>query len=117
LLKAWRAYSDALSRHEADHVRDAYQGRYLLGNALRAASCSNANAVGQMAIQELKREADVYDGATNHGREEGAMFPPRSTKPRFGLFVSLITALIGGWVVLRQRIRSRRAPVMVAPTS
>jgi predicted secreted Zn-dependent protease len=109
VLHVWQAYSSALSRHEAQHVRDAYDGRSLVGNAVRASTCATANMAGQSAIEELERQADEYDRLTNHGAEDGAVFPPRSIKPRFGILAALLAALAGSYASVRLSARRRGA--------
>ena len=76
VAQAWRAYMDALIRHEANHVREAYEGRILVGNAVRSSGCISANEAGELAIAQLNYAAAIYDERTKHGALDGAVFKP-----------------------------------------
>ena len=71
----WRAYVAALERHEANHIRHAWENRHLVLEALRRSSCANATRDGQAAIRQLARHDLDYDRTTRHGLTEGAHFP------------------------------------------
>lgn len=78
VAESWRSYINALARHEANHVRYAYDHRDKVLNAVRSASCAEANAAGHREIAELKQTQAAYDEQTNHGAREGATFRPKS---------------------------------------
>lgn len=78
VAQSWQTYINALARHEANHVRYAYGHRDKVLNAVRSASCAEANAAGHREIAELKRIQAAYDEQTDHGAREGATFRPRS---------------------------------------
>ena len=71
----WRAYVAALERHEANHIRHAWQNRQLVLDAIRRSSCANATRDGMAAIRQLGRYDLDYDRTTRHGLTEGAHFP------------------------------------------
>jgi len=71
----WRAYAAALQRHEAKHIRHAWDNRNLVLTAIRASSCANASRDAQAAIATLARHDIDYDRQTRHGATEGAHFP------------------------------------------
>jgi len=71
----WRTYVAALERHEATHVRHAWENRQIVLDALRASSCANAVRDGQAAIRRLGQHDRDYDQRTRHGLTEGAHFP------------------------------------------
>lgn len=74
VAQAWRAYMTALAFHEAGHVRNGYDGRDRVASAVRSASCADANAAGQEAIERLGEEDRGYDDRTRHGENDGAAF-------------------------------------------
>lgn len=71
----WRAYMAMLERHEANHIRRAWErsGRVLA--ALRVSTCAAASRDGLAAVAEIGRGDRDYDRATRHGFTEGAHFP------------------------------------------
>jgi predicted secreted Zn-dependent protease len=71
----WQAYATALERHEANHIRHAWDNRNSVLAAIRASTCANANRDGQAAIAALVRGDVAYDQRTRHGMTEGAHFP------------------------------------------
>lgn len=71
----WRAFSDALLRHESNHVRYAWTHRGDVLRAVQASSCSRAAADGNRAIGAIVEHDLEYDRATRHGETEGAVFP------------------------------------------
>lgn len=74
VARAWRSYIDALIRHEANHVRIAYDGRLAVADAVRSSGCGSANAAGELAIAQVNYESAQYDERTHHGWKEGARF-------------------------------------------
>ena len=79
VAQAWHMYMDALIRHEANHVRQAYEGRLLVAEAVRSSGCASANAAGHLAIAKVNYAAALYDERTKHGAREGAVFRPQPT--------------------------------------
>ena len=71
----WQRYVAALERHEANHIRHAWQNRQTVLDALRRSSCANAMRDAQAAIRRLARHDLDYDRTTRHGLTEGAHFP------------------------------------------
>lgn len=71
----WRSYIDALERHEANHIRHAWDNRGRVLAAIRASSCANANRDAQAVIAQLVQGDVAYDQRTRHGILEGAHFP------------------------------------------
>lgn len=77
-LKAdWDRYVAALERHEAGHVRYAYDHRDDVRAAIRAGSCATVAAAGKAAIARIAEHDVAYDRETQHGRTQGARFPTR----------------------------------------
>jgi predicted secreted Zn-dependent protease len=74
VARDWQAYSNAIIRHEASHVRRAYEGRKLVTQALRSSNCAAANAAGQSAIEEISRKESAHDYQAEQGRSEDAVF-------------------------------------------
>jgi predicted secreted Zn-dependent protease len=72
VARAWHSFFDALTRHEAGHVRLASEGRAVVADAVRSSSCGDANAAGRSAIQALDKTQAEYDLRTRHGRRDGA---------------------------------------------
>jgi predicted secreted Zn-dependent protease len=70
--RAWNSYMGALIRHEANHVRMAYQGRQLVADAVRSSGCASANAAGELAMAKINYESAKYDEHTHFGWREGA---------------------------------------------
>ena len=73
--RAWRRYLDALVRHEIGHVRIAYAVKDELANAIRHASCAEANAIGHHILDRVRQRDADYDRLTLHGMLNGAVFP------------------------------------------
>ena len=71
----WQRYVALLERHEATHIRHAWQNRQIVLDAIRRSSCANANRDGMAAIRQLARFDLDYDRTTRHGLTEGAHFP------------------------------------------
>lgn len=69
------AYIDALSKHEARHVRAAWGRREQLAAAIAGATCSTANVAAQRIVAEIAAGDRKYDRTTQHGSTEGARFP------------------------------------------
>jgi predicted secreted Zn-dependent protease len=71
----WTAYVTALERHEANHIRHAWDGRSRILAAIRASSCANADRDARAVIAQLVQGDVAYDARTRHGMLEGAHFP------------------------------------------
>lgn len=71
----WQTYMAALERHEAGHLRHAYENIGSVLRAIRAGNCATANEAGRAAIRVLARWDVDYDRATRHGLTQGAHFP------------------------------------------
>lgn len=76
VAQTWQTYIDAQIRHEANHVRQAYEGRTLVTDAIRSSGCQNAQAAGRLAVAKLNYALATYDERTKHGAREGAVFRP-----------------------------------------
>jgi predicted secreted Zn-dependent protease len=75
VLARWQAYVAALERHEAGHLRHAYDNMGSVLRAIRASTCANANENGRAAVRVLAQWDILYDRATRHGFTQGAHFP------------------------------------------
>lgn len=75
LIEAWTGYIAALERHEAAHVRYAYDHRGGVLAAIRAATCATADRAGRRALAAIADHDIAYDRDTRHGLSEGAGFP------------------------------------------
>ena len=75
-LKArWDGYIAAVERHEAGHVRYAWEHRGDLANAIRAARCGRADAAAKAVIARIDAWQARYDIETQHGKTQGAVIP------------------------------------------
>jgi len=74
VARDWQAYSNAVVRHEASHVRRAYEGRNVVIQAVRSSSCANADAAGQSAVDKIGYEEAASDYQAEHGSPENAVF-------------------------------------------
>jgi predicted secreted Zn-dependent protease len=75
VLARWQAYVAALERHEAGHLRHAYDNMGNVLRAIRASNCTNANDNGRAAVRILAAWDVSYDRETRHGFSQGAHFP------------------------------------------
>ncbi|MFA6113473.1 MAG: DUF922 domain-containing protein [Sphingomonas sp.] len=71
----WRRYDAALARHEAGHVRIAYQHLGDVEAAIRNATCATADSAGHAALDRIRQANRDYDSETRHGELQGAVFP------------------------------------------
>ena len=71
----WNNYIAALERHEAGHLRHAYDNMGSVLRAIRAGNCASANEAGRAAVRVLARWDVDYDRQTRHGFTQGAHFP------------------------------------------
>ena len=70
----WRAYAAALERHEAGHVRAAYDQVNAVRAAVRTSDCANANRAAGAVLDAAQRGDIAYDRETRHGATQGARF-------------------------------------------
>lgn len=75
LVARWNAYMEALVRHEAGHLRHAWENMGSVLSAIRASSCAAASEAGRAAVRVLARWDVDYDRETRHGFTQGAHFP------------------------------------------
>ncbi|WP_298092335.1 DUF922 domain-containing protein [uncultured Sphingomonas sp.] len=82
LAQAWRLYALNLERHEAQHLERIRRALPRLAEAIAAAPCTGADAAGAVVLDEIRADGRAYDTETEHGRREGAVFPPPRTTER-----------------------------------
>ena len=73
--EAWSRYTAALERHEAGHVRYAYDHRGDVLAAIRGATCRTADRSARAALAAIEAHDVGYDRDTQHGLTQGATFP------------------------------------------
>ncbi len=78
LLERWQVFMERLLKHEMNHVRHAEERAGHVALALRAATArrgmltpTQADAVAQKALQEIRELDRLYDERTDHGKTEG----------------------------------------------
>lgn len=79
LGEAWRVYAVNLEAHEMEHLERIRRALPRLAAAITAAPCAQADAAGAAILKEIRAEGRAYDRETEHGRLEGAVFPPPLT--------------------------------------
>lgn len=65
--RLWDGYIRALERHEAGHVRYAYDHRGDLAVAIRGAGCGDRDAAAKAAIDRIDAWQLDYERRTRHG--------------------------------------------------
>lgn len=83
LINKWNKYMTALLEHEHHHGKIATDGTQTIYNAIlntpAESSCSTleetVNAAAHDAVEEIRAEQNAFDDETNHGMNEGAVFP------------------------------------------
>ena len=75
VVARWNTYMAALERHEAGHIRHAWQNMGQVLRAIRDSTCARASEAGRAAVRILARWDVDYDRRTRHGFTEGAHFP------------------------------------------
>ena len=83
LSRRWTSYLDALWEHEQGHGDIAVDHAETLVTAMGASAgaetCGDLdtvlNAMGKDALSELREAQQAYDAETDHGRNDGAVFP------------------------------------------
>lgn len=73
--EAWTRYIAALERHEAAHVRYAYDHRRDVLVAIRRARCATAERAARTALGAIVAHDIAFDRDTQHGESQGATFP------------------------------------------
>ncbi|WP_230189946.1 DUF922 domain-containing protein [Sphingobium sp. CECT 9361] len=71
----WYRYVEALGRHEAGHVRSSYMLVDAVREAIAHSSCAKADAAAAAVAAAFQERDAEYDRATDHGRNQGAIFP------------------------------------------
>ena len=78
----WENFIAALERHELNHAGDFIETGSLIPAAIDGVTAANcvavqavANKKGMQYVDLAQQQADEYDAETNHGIEEGALFP------------------------------------------
>jgi len=75
LVDRWTTFSEALATHEDGHAVRVIQNAGKVGDAIAGASCANAQAAAQSALDSIQQISDQYDSDTNHGATQGAVWP------------------------------------------
>jgi predicted secreted Zn-dependent protease len=84
LVDKWNTYMKNLILHEEGHASIASEGAQVIYDTIVAMPTSTTcaalekatNATAQEQIDEIKRQEKQYDKETEHGRTQGAIFPP-----------------------------------------
>lgn len=78
---AWDAYFERLATHELNHVRIAALGAERMQAAMRAApDCAGIQSEQRRIGAEVLAASREYDRMTEHGRREGAVYPPPGSR-------------------------------------
>lgn len=78
---AWDAYFERLTTHELNHVRIAALGAERMQAAMRGASdCASMQAAQARIGAEVRDASAEYDRLTEHGKREGAVYPPAGSR-------------------------------------
>ena len=84
LQRAWSQFLDALDRHEQGHrvlAEQAAEAIRMRLAALEAPTCRRLEAAAyrevDLVIDEYEEHNETYDRGTDHGRRQGAVWPPR----------------------------------------
>jgi predicted secreted Zn-dependent protease len=73
----WDQYFERLAAHENNHVRIAVLGAELMQTAMRKATgCDQIQAERRRISDEISAASVEYDRTTEHGKREGAVYPP-----------------------------------------
>lgn len=82
LVAKWNDFYQKITRHEAQHLKNALKYAELPAKAIQAASIKNpaltkreANMIGFEILDQLEKEDRLYDLNTDHGRKEDITFP------------------------------------------
>lgn len=71
----WYRYVRALETHEAGHVLSSYMLVDTVRQAIANSSCGTADAAAAAATSAFNERDAEYDRVTDHGRNQGAIFP------------------------------------------
>lgn len=78
---AWDVYFERLTTHELNHVRIATLGAQRMQAAIRAAtSCEQMQTEQRRISAEVRDASREYDRITEHGKREGAVYPPAGSR-------------------------------------
>lgn len=78
---AWDGYFGRLTGHELNHVRIAALGTQRMQAAMRAASsCDEMRAEQRRLSAEIADAQREYDRMSEHGKREGAVYPPAGSR-------------------------------------
>lgn len=75
LKEHWQTYLNHLYQHEQGHVDLYYQYYPQVKEAIRDATCSQADAAAQAVLETIRAADRAYDSQTGHGQTQGAVFP------------------------------------------
>lgn len=84
LVDKWNTYMKNLTLHEEGHAAIASEGAQTIYDTIIAMPSSTTcaalekatNAAAQEKIDEIKQQQKQYDKDTEHGKSQGAIFPP-----------------------------------------
>jgi predicted secreted Zn-dependent protease len=84
LVDKWNTYVKNLTIHEEGHASIANEGAQIIYDTIMDMPSSTAcaalekatNAIAQEKIDEIKKQEKQYDKETEHGKIQGAIFPP-----------------------------------------
>lgn len=82
LAKSWQLYAYVLEMHEVHHLDKLKRALPRLAAAIAAAPCAKADAAGAAVLEQIRAEGRAYDLETEHGRRDGAIFPPPEAMQR-----------------------------------
>jgi predicted secreted Zn-dependent protease len=75
LISKWASYTKLLAEHEKGHVDSVLENFPSVVEAIKAATCETADAVGTELLGKIRQFDVDYDAATRHGATQGAIFP------------------------------------------
>lgn len=82
LAQAWQRYAANLEAHEREHLERIRRALPRLAAAIAAAPCAKADTAGAAVLEQIRAEGRAYDLETEHGRRDGAVFPPPEAMQR-----------------------------------
>jgi predicted secreted Zn-dependent protease len=75
LLTRWDAYTQALARHERLHIDNLMEHYPDVLPAIQNSSCLAAETAAQDVVAQIRAEDAAIDERTDHGKDDGAVFP------------------------------------------
>ena len=75
LVDKWNRYLTSLTEHEKGHIEMAIAGSDSIPSIVRGSTCQTAEARTKEAYGRMKEADARFDGATQHGMTQGAVFP------------------------------------------